>query len=151
MAGAIWSARFPDAPVVTAGTHVVEGLPMSLRTRHALLEVGVAIPDHRSRQADPALLDAAELVVAMEAGHVRWVRRTHPRAAAHTATLRRLVADLPATVGPLGARVAALHLDGREPDDAEDVLDPAGGDEAVFVACARELVTLIDGLAAALA
>jgi protein-tyrosine-phosphatase len=150
MAGAIWSGRFPQAPVVTAGTHVVEGLPMSMRTRRALEAVGVAIPDHRSRQAEAAMLDASELVVCMEAAHVRWVRRTHPHAAPHTATLRRLVCDLPATAGAFAARVAALDLAAIEPDDADDVIDPAGGDEAVFAECARELVELLDGLAATL-
>jgi len=150
MAGAIWVARFPDAVVVTAGTHVLEGRPMSLRTRHALEAVGVPVPTHRSTQADASNLAASDLVVAMEAAHVRWVRRAHPDASPRTGTLRRWVAALPATSGPLVARVAALDLARCELDDADDVADPAGGDDVVYVACAREIVALTDALAPAL-
>lgn len=151
MAGAIWAARFPDAPIVTAGTHVAEGRPMSVRTRDALESVGVPIPDHRSRQVDQAALEHTELVIAMEADHVRWVRRQHPYAAARTGSLRPLVADLPGTTGPLPERIAALHLAAWEPDAATDVLDPAGGETPVYEACAAELVTLLDALVATLA
>ena len=36
MGGAIARMRHPEIEVVTAGTHVVEGMPMSWRTRDAL-------------------------------------------------------------------------------------------------------------------
>jgi len=151
MAGAIWVARFPDAPIVTAGTHVLAGRPMSVRTRDALTAVGVPIPDHRSRQVDQTALEEAQLVIAMEADHVRWVRRQHPYAAAHTGSLRPLVASLPGTSGPLAERIDALALDQWDPDPATDVVDPAGGEADVYEACAAELVTLLDALAATLA
>ena len=64
---------------------------------------------HRSRQvleADPA----AELVVVMEADHVRFVRRQFPDSAAKTATIRRLCADLPPPPPGLAQRLDALGL-----------------------------------------
>ena len=44
MAGAALAAHLPDWHVTTAGTLVVEGQPMSWRTRAALESVGLAGP-----------------------------------------------------------------------------------------------------------
>lgn len=138
--------------VATAGTHAVEGQPMSRRTRQALEAIdelaGRPVSQHRSRQLTPGDLVDATVVVAMEADHVRYVRRAHPEAAARTATLRRLVRDLPAGPEPLADRVATLRLAGvaLEGGDGggggEDVADPAGHDDDVYVACAAELWSL---------
>jgi protein-tyrosine-phosphatase len=129
--------------VATAGTHAVEGQPMSVRTRAALGGVPalgeLPVTAHRSRQLDQAGLDRADLVVAMEADHVRYVRRRHPGASARTATLRRLCRDLPPPPPALGRRLAGLHLAGAELGPDEDVADPAGGDDAAYAACAAEL------------
>lgn len=147
MAGAALAAHLPDWHVTTAGTLVVEGQPMSWRTRAALDGVGLAAPDHRSRQATAADLDHAALVIALAPEHVHWVRRTHPPAAAHTATLRRLVRDLPAGPADLAHRVASLGLADVELGDWEEVVDPGGGDAEAFAACAAEVVELVAELA----
>jgi protein-tyrosine-phosphatase len=147
MAGAALAAHLPDWHVTTAGTLVVEGQPMSWRTRAALDHVGLAAPSHRSRQATPADLGHAALVIALAPEHVHWVRRTTPQAADHTATLRRLVRDLPADHAPLAERVARLHLAEVDLGDWEEVIDPGGGDAETFAACAREVVDLIARLA----
>ena len=110
MAGAALAAHLPDWHVTTAGTLVVEGQPMSWRTKAALDAVGLERPDHRSRQATDADLRHAALVIALAPEHVHWVRRTHPEAAARTATLRRLARDLPDDDAPLADRVASLDL-----------------------------------------
>lgn len=129
--------------VTTAGTHVIDGQPMSMRTRGALATIpeldAIPVGRHRSRQLEEAELGQAALVVAMEADHVRYVRRRHPAAAPRTATLRRLCRDLGPPGPPLAARVAALGLDEVELGDWEDVTDPAGGDDAIYTACAHEL------------
>ena len=69
-------------PVTTAGTHTVDGQPMGLRTRAALVadrpRSTVPVARHRSRQLEARELAAADLVVAMEADHVRYVRRSTP-------------------------------------------------------------------------
>lgn len=147
MAGAALAAHLPNWHVTTAGTLVVEGQPMSWRTRAALEGVGLAAPHHRSRQATPADLDHATLVVALAPEHVLWVRRTHPPAAPRTATLRRLVRDLPPGPDPLADRVAALDLATADLEGWEEVIDPGGGDADAFAACALEVVDLVGRLA----
>jgi protein-tyrosine-phosphatase len=135
-----------------AGTHVVEGHPMSVRTRTALARFGVADPTHRSAQLWEPDATRADLIVAMAPEHVQWVRRTMPQAASRTGTLKRLVRDLagaPADA-PFAERIAALELDRVEPEQWEEVVDPAAGEQDVFDACAAELDGLIDALIAAL-
>ncbi len=143
MAGAILAEHVPGLLVSTRGTHVVEGMPMSWRTRDALAGLGLDAPGHRSSQLADADLRDADLVVAMAREHVRFVRRRHPEIAARTGTLKRLVRDLPATEGPLHERVAALGLADVELEDWEDVEDPAGGDVDVYHECAREIDELL--------
>jgi protein-tyrosine-phosphatase len=142
-------AMLADAPVrlVTAGTHVVEGQPMSRRTRAALESVGLSAADHRSHQITPADIESAALVVAMAGDHVGYVRRTFPTAAAKTATIKRLCRDLDAAPSPLVTRVQALDLAGAEIELWEDVVDPAGGEDEDYVACAKELLELCADLA----
>jgi protein-tyrosine-phosphatase len=146
MAGILLS----DVParVVTAGTFVVEGQPMSRRTRDALTSVGVeSLPPHRSQQLTDADVDGADLIIAMAGEHVAYVRRRHPEAAGRTATIRRLVRDLSDGPDLLAERVAALGLATTEIAPWEDVEDPAGGEDEVYVSCAKELAQLTAELA----
>ncbi|HEX4218558.1 MAG TPA: hypothetical protein VHZ02_09325 [Acidimicrobiales bacterium] len=139
-----------DLPVrvMTAGTFVVEGQPMSWRTREALASVGVdALPAHRSHQLTDADVDSADLIIAMAGEHVAYVRRRHPAAAARTATIKRLVRDLAGGPEPLVERVQALGLRAVEIEPWEDVEDPAGGEAEVYVSCAKELAQLCAELA----
>lgn len=147
MAGALLAEHVPDLVVTTSGTHVIEGMPMSWRTREAIAALGLPVPDHRSRQATPDELDTADLVLALAREHVQWMRRVHPAAAARTATLKRLARDLAAGPAPLAGRVAALDLAGVDLEPWEDVEDPAGGEVDVFHACAREIAALVHALA----
>src|SRR5271157_1905119 len=90
----------PGSPlqVVTAGTHTIDGQPMGMRTRAALTRLpelaGADFRRHRSRQVHGVDLVHAQLVVVMEADHVRFVRRQFPDAAAKTATIRHLCQHL---------------------------------------------------------
>jgi protein-tyrosine-phosphatase len=143
MLDALWNGR-PDPPrVVTAGTHVIDGQPMGMRTRTALARIpeldGADFRRHRSRQVHGVDLVHAELVVVMEADHVRFVRRRFPDAAAKTATIRRLCRDLPPSPPSLRERVMAMHLDEIAVAETEDVLDPAGHEGDIYAACADEL------------
>lgn len=136
--------------IVTAGTHTIDGQPMGMRTRAALSRIpdlaGVDFHRHRSRQVHGIDLVHADLVVVMEADHVRFVRRRFPDAAPKTATIRRLCRDLapaPASAtATLAERVADLGLADVEVSDDEDVLDPAGAEADVYGACADELWAL---------
>ena len=151
MAGAFLEDRAPGLRVTTAGTHVVEGMPMSWRTRDAIAEFGAERTMHRSHQLNDADVAAADVVICLAAEHVAYMRRTHPEAAAKTVTLRRLVRDLPNVPGSsFRERVAALQLADADLDPSEDVEDPAGGDLPVFRACARDIHDLVGLLVAEL-
>ena len=133
---------------LAAGTHVAEGQAMSARTRQAL----ESIPElgehrygrHRSHQIDAADLAWAEVILAAELDHVRYVER--------------LAGDRSRAV-QLGA-FAAYALSGRgleeqlrevrryPADASRDVRDPAGGEQADYDACARELWRLAKGFVA---
>jgi protein-tyrosine-phosphatase len=135
-----------DLHIVTGGTHTVDGQPMGLRTRTALKALPelaeVEFGRHRSRQVGGADLARAELVVVMEADHVRFVRRHHPDAADRTATIRRLCEDLPPGPPSLAERVAGLGLADARLSDTDDVIDPAGGEGPEYEACVTELWVL---------
>ena len=146
MAGAMLELAQIEVRVVTAGTHVVEHQPMSVRTRMALDVVGVEPPHHRSRQLTEAALGEATLVVAMAAEHVQFVRRRHPVAADRTATISWLARHLPPGTAPLAERIAALQLADVDPRAQGDVDDPAGGTDEDYVRCARQLKELVAGL-----
>jgi len=132
--------------IVTAGTLTIDGQPMGMRTRAALSAIpelaDAAFGRHRSRQVHQTDLERADLVVVMEADHVRFVRRQFPDAAGRTATIRRLGEDLAPPPPSLPERVAALRLAETVLDDEDDVIDPAGGDDADYAACAAELWSL---------
>jgi protein-tyrosine-phosphatase len=149
MAGAMLASGLHR--VTTAGTHVVEGQPMSRRTRDALAAVGLAAENHRSHQVTDLDLDTADLVLAMAGEHVAFVRRRYPHVAARTATLKRLCRDLPDGPAPLPERLAALDLANVAVGEWEDVDDPAGKDDDDYLACAKELAVLCSELSARLA
>jgi len=150
IAGAVLRNHLPDVEIATAGTLSIDGLPMSWRTRAGFDAIGVAAPNHRSRQARAEDLDRATLVIGLAPEHVEWVRREHPSAAARTATLTRLVHHLATDGRPLDARVAELDLAQAELGPWEEVVDPGGGEVEAFTACAREVVGLVDALVARL-
>jgi protein-tyrosine phosphatase len=150
MAGAMLEAAGGGVRITTAGTHVVENQPVSLRTRDALRAVGLNVSVHRSRQLTDGDVDDADLVVAMGAEHVWYVRRRHPSGAGRTATLRWLARHLPPGPEPLAARVARLGLASLDPGGQGDVADPAGGEDEDYTACVRDLEALMADLGARL-
>lgn len=143
LAGELLRARRPDLVVATAGTLSVGGRPISWRTRRAFEAIGLETPRHASVQADDEHLAAVDLIVGMAPEHVRWVRREHPGQAGRAATLIRL----DRTEHELAAWVASGAPGAVELADWEEVVDPGGGDVDAFVACAHELVGLIDRVA----
>lgn len=153
MGAASLSARREDLVVASAGTLVIPGQPMSLRTRAAIVALadrGVQLPHHSSHQVTPAELDRAAIVVALAPEHVEWVRRNHPDAAGHTVTLKRLVRDV-APGESLRSQAAALGLRDIEVEPWEEVVDPGGGDHALYAECAVEVDDLVAAVAPCLA
>ncbi|HUY63548.1 MAG TPA: hypothetical protein VMV14_03435 [Acidimicrobiales bacterium] len=143
MAGAMLEAAGVDVDVTTAGTHVVERQPMSVRTRAALAAVGLDAAGHRSRQLRDGDIEAADLVIAMAAEHVHFVRRRHPAGAGRTATIAWLARHLPADGAALASRISSMGLAAVDPEAQGDVADPAGGTEDDYVRCALELRQLV--------
>jgi protein-tyrosine-phosphatase len=143
MTAAMAKAWAPGLEVTSSGTHSIDGQPISVRTRAALESLGLEAREHRSAQLYEWTLDGVDVVVAMAIEHVAYIRRRHPEAAWRTATLKRLVRDLPGTTGTVDERLAGLHLDTVELEGWEDVLDPAGGQVDDFKACANELAELM--------
>ncbi|MEE9415115.1 MAG: hypothetical protein V3V01_07515, partial [Acidimicrobiales bacterium] len=93
--------------VVSAGTHVIEGLPMSSRTRKALLARGHQNRSHLSHQLTSDDIEGAALIVAMEPGHLRYIERQFPSARSRAGlfpTLVELLEDAPSP-DRLAARV----------------------------------------------
>ena len=50
MARAFFASKTSDFEITSAGTLVLEGQPMSIRTRRALASYDLSEPDHLSRQ-----------------------------------------------------------------------------------------------------
>lgn len=147
MAGAMFKVRRPEATVITAGTHVVDGQPVSWRTRDALASVGHDARTHRSAQIRALDLAETDVIVAMANEHVEWVRRQHPEAADKAVTLHRLARDLAPAGEPLAARLKLLQPATVELEPWEEVVDPAGGELPEYVACAQEIDHLIERFA----
>lgn len=124
----------------TAGTHVYEGSSMSGRTRDALLGIGElgAHPygAHRSRQLCADDVQWADVVLASEANHVRYVLTNFPDGRGKTVLLGQLVAQAPPAL-PWSEQLAKVTR--AEPDAFFDVADPAGGDQNAYDACARHI------------
>jgi protein-tyrosine-phosphatase len=150
MLDALGEGRPDPLHVVTAGTHTIDGQPMGMRTRTALVRIpelaGMDFRRHRSRQVYEEDFRRAELVVVMEADHVRFVRRQFAAHADKTGMLRRLCVSLPPAPPDLPTRVAGLGLGSVVVDDGDDVLDPAGHDGDVYEKVVDELWELCQAL-----
>lgn len=148
MGSAMLRARLgpdPALSVSSAGTHVIPGQVMSVRTRRALERHGLRDPFHRSRQLSPADVARSTLILAMERDHLAWIARTHPEAAPIAGSLKRVARDLaPSSAAPLHERVAELGLAGLDFEDWEEVVDPGGGEQPDFDAAADEIAALVD-------
>ena len=147
IAGAALARRRPELDIVTAGTLVIDGLPLSLRTQTALEAVGLDCPGHRSKQVGIDHLDQAKLVVAMAPEHTHWVRRNQPDFSERTITLIHLVRQADHHSGPIDHWISAAGLNGHEPNPDEEIVDPGGGEVDGYIIAARRIVELIDRIA----
>lgn len=131
--GEAWMVR-------TAGTHVIEGSAMSGRTRDALLAIdeleGHHYNAHRSHQLNAQDVAWADVILATEAAHVRFVRSNFDSVGRKTVQLHQFVQYAPLDA-PFGEQLAVLE--NLEPSEEFDVDDPAGGDQEVYNRCALQL------------
>lgn len=144
MAAAMLRRHGAEIRVISAGTHSIPGLPMSSRTRSALAVHDVVDRDHLSAQLDQRMVDEAAVIAIFEPMHLSYMRKKHPTAVAKVASLPRLARDLDdGDPVSLGDRLSTLALDDHHFEPWEEVIDPAGGDLAVFEAAANEIDDLI--------
>ena len=147
MAGAMLEASGLAVRVTTAGTHVVEHQPVSIRTRHALDVRGPAClgaPEPSAHRRRPGRRrrgrgDGGRARVLRPSPAPRRARTAPPRCASWRSISRWEPHRSP-------QRVAELGLASLDPAGQGDVADPAGGDDEDYVVCARELAELIGEL-----
>lgn len=106
--------------VRSAGTWAVTGQPPTPHATTALAEIGLSLPAFQSELVDEAHMRAADLVLAMTAGHVE-----------------ALAAEFPWAAGIL-CQMSSL-AGGRW-----DIADPVGGSLSDYRATRDELARLID-------
>ena len=129
--------------------------PPTVEAAHRLgLDLDLA--GHESRRLDASVLDAADLVLAMERRHVQEVVVLAPGAFGRTFTLKEIVRR-GSEIGrrradePLASWLARVHL-GRKAmqllgsSTADDVADPTVSTMVDHDAMAREVLDLVDRL-----
>lgn len=65
--------------VRSAGTHAPEGAPADAAAQLAMRELGFDLSAHRARPATLELLNWADLILAMDRTHLRWIDGRHPQ------------------------------------------------------------------------
>lgn len=111
--------------VASAGLHAQRGASAAPGAQRVMESMGIDLSGHRSRPVDEALVDQADLILAMTASHRDELRRRFPHKAAAIHTLK----------GYAGAE-----------DGSEDVEDPFGGDDQRYRAAAEEIRRLLEKL-----
>ena len=137
-----------DWKIRTAGTHVVEGSAMSGRTRDALVaidELGThPYGAHRSHQLDVDDVSWADVILASEADHVRFVRTNFADHAHKAVQLQQFVRRAPLDE-PFETQLRVVAS--MEPNVELDIADPAGGDQHDYYACCEQLWGLAQAFA----
>jgi len=152
-----------DVLVGSAGTHADVGHPVSTPMVPLVVAGGGTADGFAARQLTGRLIADADLVVTLTREHRSAVVALVPGAVRRTFTLRELARLLPhVDPGTLhdagatpGARVRAVptlaasvrHVAGT---GADDVVDPAGGSDALYRRSYDELAPAVDVLADAL-
>jgi protein-tyrosine-phosphatase len=129
-----------DWAIRTAGTLVSEGHAMSGRTRDALLRIPELghhrVNAHRSHPLSADDVEWSDVILAMEASHVLFVRNRFPDAVPKTVVFGQYLREAPLNA----AVVEQVNLVASfDPDPIYDVGDPAGGDQDIYDACADQL------------
>ncbi len=114
----------------SAGTAAERGLDIDRRARDALERRGYEPQRRRARQFDPSWLAQREIVIALDRGHVRWLRsRAAAPEEAERVNLLLAYANRPGRLRP--ADGAATTTAGA----LMDIPDPYFGGEGVFESC----------------
>jgi len=131
MATGILRKRFeqdmvPDVEVVSAGTFAQDGAPASAHGVKVCADHGIDIGGHRSQLLHRELIDGADLLLAMEAGHIYDIQRIAPNAG-------------PEKLNLLGG----YNIDDESAADLM-IFDPIGGSEEDYLRCFQMISGHID-------
>jgi len=131
--------------VASAGVRAVVGAPMPAPMASLVRGAGVSPDGFAAHQLTEQMLRDADLVLALTKAHRSWIVALHPGAVRRTFTVRelaRLAGWVDPTALPLGTaaeRLAALlplaaGQRGLRPGapNEDDVVDPYGGDDALY-------------------
>jgi protein-tyrosine phosphatase len=149
------AARGVEATVASAGLFR-GGVPASPGSVKAMARRGIDLDGHRSRTVTGDLLAEADLVLGMARLHVREAVVAVPEVWPRAFTLKELVrrgseAGRRPAEEPLADWLARVH-DGRRradligDDPADDVADPVGGPDRLYLETADELEDLVGRL-----
>lgn len=129
MAAAIFDALAEEMGLAcepcSAGTAALVNEPIASSARAALEEVGVYPGGHRARQVNEAMLEVADLVLAMTPEHAAALRRLSASSRPKVHTLLAYAHDAP---------------------DAEGIPDPYGQTMTIYRASVRRLLSSISVL-----
>ena len=120
MAEAVFNALASDAGMPyearSAGTAALVGEPITPHAREVLGDVGVYPGEHRARQVDAAMIDGADLVLAMTPQQAATLRRVSPGSSEMIHTLLGYAYAAPETEGiadPYGQPISAYRASVR--------------------------------------
>jgi protein-tyrosine-phosphatase len=118
-------SRLQDEVVIkSAGTLGIEGSPAARYSVQIVQEMGGDISGHRSQGVTEALMAEADLVLAMAAEHLEYLRREYPQYRENIFLLKRF------------ARAADETGEHDDPD-GDDIFDPLGSSIETYRACAE--------------
>ncbi|GMA50917.1 protein-tyrosine-phosphatase [Alicyclobacillus contaminans] len=123
------SERGLDWVIQSAGLYAMPGQPLSSLAADALTRRGVPLQAHQAQPVTAELVAWADAILVMTAAHEWDLLRRFPEAAGKTARLGRFLADAP----PAAAVIC-------------DIVDPFGGADAEYEACADDLSKAVRGL-----
>lgn len=150
--------------VRSAGTHAMVGDPMTEPTRRLVVDHDAEPDGFVSRQLVPAMVQDADLVLALTREHRTIAVQTFPRANRYTFTLRQLERLLALATPELSdgddprkrmqaviaAAAAKRGFEALSRPELDDVVDPYRANKATYATAAAQMVPGIDALAAAL-
>jgi protein-tyrosine-phosphatase len=113
----------------SAGTFAASGQPMTKYAVDAMIRRHIPVERHMSKPVTREFVNQADLILTMTENHARDLRAQFPDAVGKIIPLADFVAENPHQVSAYG------------------IVDPYGGADHVYDACAAQLEDLIDKLA----
>lgn len=108
--------------VESAGLYAAPGLPMSPAAADVLTHRRIPLQSHRSQPITPALVDKSDIILTMTHSHAVELRARYPHAADKIVEFGRYV-----------------HPELNAEEVQYDIVDPFGGSDEHYEACAVEL------------